>query len=226
MPLDSQPGGELGWSRRYGSLEQARHGHARRLLACRPIRVRLGLRGRALDQGDRPQPRRAAGQPHRLQRRPRPGRRDRPVHGGRRPGRRTGTRGRVGRRELPGPDRSLRPAIGGIERRRARGLAPLRPRRRLGRPGGVTGRSRSGFEAAIAGRRAAGRGTVQLGEPAGGARDVPDRGGLDRQAAPSTTAARMELASVLQTVGERVRRGRLGAARPVLGPVRPGRITP
>ena len=165
-----------------------------------------------------------AGQPYRLQRRPGPGRRDRPVDRGRRS---PPTR-------APGPGRLGQPRRGRrVPRRRApaglvgRDLGPLRPGGDLGDgprrtarsarasrpPWPATSRSAPGCPA----RRAC-RPPSPYSWPARGSRDVSSGPG------PIPTPRRTDAPGPdLATVRERVRRGRLGPARPVLEPLRQGR---
>ena len=87
----------------------------------------------------------------------------------------------------------------------------------------------SGFDAVFAGNVPLGCGSFELGKPAGGMRDVPDRarrraGTLKlridgrRWRRPSDGAR-----SGLAAIGKRIRRRRLGPARPVFEPLRPRR---
>ena len=118
-----------------------------------------------------------------------------------------------------------------IEPHRGRDLVPVHPRRLLGALG--VGRA-AGF--GVRGRhprRCPARGrAVELGEPPGVGRLVPDpaRAGAApparrlhaRRGRPAPHGAGHDP----EALGERVRRGRLGSARPVLEPLRPGRSRP
>ena len=111
---------------------------------------------------------------------------------------------------------------------RDRDMGPIHARRLLGAVG-VGRAARVGLRGRHRRRRPARRGAVQLGEPPGVGRLVPDpaRAG----AGPSTPGvhpgrrrpAPHGTGHDAPALGERVRRGRLGPARPVLQPVRPGR---
>ena len=142
---------------------------------CLELQARCGVRRPAVRRrtgrrGLRSRPGRAAGQPHRLQRRPGHGRRDRSVHRGRRPPRSTAAR-RTSTRSI-----SARPttfSLDAIERTEAgawtryvRGVCWALAR--------MARAARIGLRGVDRRRRPARRRAVELGEPAGGGRLVLD----------------------------------------------------
>ena len=171
-------------------------------------------------------PGRAARQSHRLQRRPGHRRRNRSHDGV------------PGQADLGSPGTSC---IGGVRRGRyilarrnradrARHLDPLRSRRMLGTQPVVRPAS-SRLRGLHRRRCPLRRRPFELGEPSGFLRIPLDRARRSCQAGPAPNSPprhgdpiRMELAQTSQALGKRVRRGRIGPARPVLEPLRPGRL--